>query len=486
MEPLELVIIEDEEAHFELMKRAIDKELPGSSIHYFTQADTCLERIHEITPDVIVTDYLIPGMNGLDFLGALKRENMDIPVIMITGQGDENIAVQAMKLGAADYLVKSVDFFTLLPSVIDKVVHKQKLEESFEQSKKKFEQIFAESPIGIELYDSNGLLIDLNKSCLDIFGIRDAADVRGFELFADPNVASDFKDRVAKGETVRYEVSFDFEKVRKLKLYETTKSGTIHLDVLITPLATGDATGARGYLVQVQDITARKLAEEHVCSLTRQLMKAQENERQRLARDLHDLVAQDLSAVKMGLDTLFDDKPEVPPEMRQGVSGFSKTLQGSIAAVRDLAYGLRPAGLDQLGLVETVFQFCEEFSAKNKVQVEFSAAGMDDLILDFDTEIILYRLIQECLNNVKKHADAGHVNVKLVGSFPNIILRIEDNGKGFEVHDRMLAAQTEKRMGLRSMQERVALLEGEMRIVSLPGQGTKILVEVPCKRGKNG
>ncbi|NVM57185.1 MAG: response regulator [Desulfobacterales bacterium] len=484
MEPLKLVIIEDEEAHFKLMKGAIVRAFPRASVDYFEDAGSCLERLDEIAPDIIVTDYLMPGMNGLELLEALKRENKDIPLIMITGQGDENIAARAMKLGAADYLVKSVDFFSLLPSVINQVVGERKLKESFEESKKRFKQIFAESPIGIELYDSNSLLIDLNKSCLDIFGIADAADVIGFELFADQNVASKFKDRVAKGETVRYEVAFDFEEIKKRKLYKTTKSGTIHLDVLITPLAMGDAPGALGYLVQIQDITARKLAEEHVRSLTGELMKAQENERQRLSRDLHDHVAQDLFTIKIGLDTFFDDQPESPLEIRKRVSELSKMIHGTITAVRELAYGLRPTSLDHLGLAQTVLRHCEEFSAKTGVKVDFFAAGIDDLQLDFDTKITLYRLIQEGLNNVKNHADASRVTIKLVASFPNIILRIEDNGKGFDVLDRLIASIRERRMGLRSMDERVGLLNGKMRIESRPMQGTKILIEVPCK-GKN-
>jgi DNA-binding NtrC family response regulator len=127
MEQLKLVIIEDEDAHFQLMKRAIIKAYPDASIHYFQEAAGCLERLDEINPDVVISDYLLPGMNGIEFLKSLNREKRDIPVIMITGQGDENLAIQAMKLGAWDYLVKSGDFFTLIPSVIGKVVREWKL-----------------------------------------------------------------------------------------------------------------------------------------------------------------------------------------------------------------------------------------------------------------------------------------------------------------------------------------------------------------------
>ena len=165
---------------------------------------------------------------------------------------------------------------------------------------------------------------------------------------------------------------------------------------------------------------------------------------------------------------------------------MSKILQESITAVRDLSYDLRPPGMDQLGLVRTVYQYCEDFSEKNNVDVDLYTAGMKDLKLDFDTEINLYRLIQEGLNNIKKHAQAGKVVIRLVASSPNIILRIEDNGKGFDVKHRLARSLKEKRMGLSSMEERVSLLGGSMKIKSRPSKGTKIFIEVPCGVRKDG
>jgi signal transduction histidine kinase len=161
-------------------------------------------------------------------------------------------------------------------------------------------------------------------------------------------------------------------------------------------------------------------------------------------------------------------------------------LQDSITSVRDLSYDLHPPGMDQLGLVRTVYQYCEDFSERYKVDVDFYTAGMKDLELDFDTEINLYRLIQEGLNNIKKHAEADHIVIRLVASSPNIILRIEDNGRGFDVERRLARSLREKQLGLSSMEERVNLLEGTMSIHSRPSKGTKILIEVPYREKKDG
>ena len=151
-----------------------------------------------------------------------------------------------------------------------------------------------------------------------------------------------------------------------------------------------------------------------------------------------------------------------------------------------MAYDLHPPGLYQLGLVHTIYQYCEEFSEKNEIDIDFFAAGLDDLKIPSNTEINLYRLIQEGLWNIKKHAYAAKVTIKLVASFPKIILRIEDDGQGFNVKERLTAASKEKRMGLRSMEERVSLLNGKMKIHSRPKEGTKVFIEVPYKEKERG
>lgn len=130
-----------------------------------------------------------------------------------------------------------------------------------------------------------------------------------------------------------------------------------------------------------------------------------------------------------------------------------------------------------------VLRYCEDFSAKADLNVDFASFGIDGLNLDFDTKINLYRVIQEGLNNIKKHAEAQNATIRLIASFPNILLRIEDDGKGFDTKQRMAATVEEKRMGLQSMKERIKLLDGTFRIHSQPGGGTRIFIEVPYEKG---
>ncbi len=226
------------------------------------------------------------------------------------------------------------------------------------------------------------------------------------------------------------------------------------------------------------DVTQRNQAQEQVQFLTHQLIKAQENERLKISRDLHDHIAQDLSTLKISLETLFKDQPAA---IMQKVAQLSDTLQRSIASVRDMAYDLRPPGLDQLGLVKTLYLHCEDFSKSSAVEVDFAAAGVDELNLEYETEINIYRLIQEALNNIKRHAGANRATIRLVASSPDIVIRIKDNGQGFDVNDRRKQALKEKRMGLQSMVERVRLLEGKIHIQSRSDKGTYIFIEIPLK-----
>lgn len=134
MKTLHLAVIEDDEAHFQLMKRAVLKEFPQAVIDHFFEAASCLQAIDQLKPDLTISDYLLPGLNGLEFLEKLRLKNNSTPVIMITGQGDESIAVRALKSGAADYVVKTAEFFRLLPGTIRKVLRERRLEDSLEIS----------------------------------------------------------------------------------------------------------------------------------------------------------------------------------------------------------------------------------------------------------------------------------------------------------------------------------------------------------------
>lgn len=147
-------------------------------------------------------------------------------------------------------------------AVITDITKLKNSQKKLRETLEKFRRIFDESPIGVELFDADGLLIDANKAALDIGGITDKSDLVGFSLYDDPNLPDGVKARLRRGENIRHEVEFDFSKVVEAGLYDTKRTGKIHLDSVITPMGIGREGGIQGYLVQLLECTERREAEE--------------------------------------------------------------------------------------------------------------------------------------------------------------------------------------------------------------------------------
>jgi PAS domain S-box-containing protein len=164
----------------------------------------------------------------------------------------------------------SMENARLYEELRQEVAERKQAEEALRESEERFRSIFSQSPIGIELYDKEGHLIDANPVCLDMFGVKNLEAVKGFKLFEDPNLPQDAKRRLRNGESVRYEMAFDFDVVKQQNLYETTKSGQYFLECFITEWGV-DPGNIQGFLVHVTDITARKRAEEEIRKLNSEL-----------------------------------------------------------------------------------------------------------------------------------------------------------------------------------------------------------------------
>lgn len=136
-------------------------------------------------------------------------------------------------------------------------------EAALHRSEEWFRALYEKSPISIELYDSEGRLTGANRSYLDIFGVPDVSFILGFELFKNPNLPPEFRQRLLAGERVRYEQEYSFDLVRRMNAYPTSKTGTIVIDVQITPIH-GASRGVRGYMVQIQDINAHRRSRKEI------------------------------------------------------------------------------------------------------------------------------------------------------------------------------------------------------------------------------
>ncbi|WP_428563477.1 MAG: AAA family ATPase [Solidesulfovibrio sp. DCME] len=222
------------------------------------------------------------------------------------------------------------------------------------------------------------------------------------------------------------------------------------------------------------DITRRKQAEARVHRLDREMLRLQEREWSRISMNLHDDVAQNLLAAKIQASRLFAGQPGPAPgpTVRQRLDELMATLGEATATIRDLSLSLRPPNLQRLGLAGALAGLCEELADKSGLSVVCLADGLDGLGLDHEAQVSLYRLVQEALNNIHKHAGASRVTVRFERAPLPACLRIDDDGRGFDPEAVAGDAARGRRMGLSTMRERARLIDGRLEIASRPGQGT--------------
>lgn len=359
------------------------------------------------------------------------------------------------------------------------ITERLRMQEALQESERRFKSIFENAPIGFYRTTPDGRILDANPALIQMLGYSCFEELAAVNLethaYHPQYSRHQFRERIERDGVIKG-MELLWRKLDDTLVYMRENA-----------IAVRDENGTVVcYEGTIEDITDQKQTAVQIQTLTHQLMQAQESERQIISRELHDTVAQELSAAKMEFDLIYNELLNNCPLEAQRIKGAVGILQKSILGVRNMAYDLRPPGLEKLGLVETVYRFCEDFTQMWGVPVDFQSAGLKNLNLDYGNQINLYRLVQEGLTNIRKHAAASRVTVKLTAAFPNIVLRIEDNGRGFDVQKRAAAAGQEKRMGLRSMQERVKLLNGQMKLQSKPGRGTKVSIKLPIVEKKSG
>jgi two-component system sensor histidine kinase UhpB len=261
------------------------------------------------------------------------------------------------------------------------------------------------------------------------------------------------------------------------------------LERTVDRVAAGDLS-ARAQPVLFRDPDVERLGEtlnamlgvlqEHrelLQKMSEQVLAAQEDERKRIARELHDETAQALTTLLIRLKIL--ERARTAAEMRGQLNELRELTAQTLEAVRKLAVELRPATLDHLGLLAALEAYTESYRSRLPVRVTFTTDGFQDgeRRLPPQIELVLYRVVQEALTNVAKHARASDIHVELSRGPNEVVACVADDGEGFPVDEVMRSR--ERGLGLFGMQERLALVHGQLVIDSAPGQGTRVRARVP-------
>ena len=275
---------------------------------------------------------------------------------------------------------------------------------------------------------------------------------------------------------------------------------------VLTPLGHG---GARGFVKVLRDLTERKRTEDALreardelewrvtertaelarsnaalreamaarTELLRRLVTAQEDERRRLSRELHDGLGQELTALILGLKALERATPEDAPG-RERLLEVERIVNGIGRAAHDLAVEVRPTALDDIGLASALSAYVARWSERTGLATEFQPLGLDGDRLPPEVETAVYRVVQEALNNVAKHAEARRVSVMVARQDGELVTLVEDDGRGFDP-ERAGAGSGRRSLGLLGMRERVGLVGGTLVVESGDGEGTVVQARIP-------
>ena len=224
--------------------------------------------------------------------------------------------------------------------------------------------------------------------------------------------------------------------------------------------------------------------QEHLRRLSHEILSAQEQERKRISRELHDEIGQALTAINVKLAALEKEAKVHTAGLWTHIANARRLVEQSMDTVHRFARELRPPLLDDLGLIPALHSWMKDFTKRTRITIH---AGVFAAVekLDGDKQTVLYRVAQEALTNVARHAHATLVNISIRKVREVVHMEIHDNGKSFQV-ERALSAKRIKRLGLLGMRERVEMVGGSFAVESSPGTGTTIRAELPFRNGAPG
>jgi PAS domain S-box-containing protein len=352
------------------------------------------------------------------------------------------------------------------------ITERKRAEEGLRESEQFNREVIANAQEGVAVYDREFRYQLWNRSMEELTGVP-AAEALGkcaFDLF--PHLREQKVDlllrRALAGEVVRAPDT-------PFRVPTTGKSGWVSGVYGPHFGASGQIHGVIG---TIRDITERKRTEEELQrsfdrlrALAARLQRAREEERTSVAREIHDELGQALTAIKIDLSSVIR---ELPQDKKGRSESILKLVDQTIQSVRRISSELRPAILDALGLVAAVEWAAEDFEVRTGIKCRLDLP-QEDIVIDQERATTLFRIFQETLTNVVRHANATEVNAQLAKEEGSLTLKIHDNGKGIDAEQ----LSSSRSLGILGMRERALLLGGELDISGAPGKGTTVRVRIP-------
>ncbi len=331
------------------------------------------------------------------------------------------------------------------------------MQNNFTETHEFLVSIIGNVPYGIIAVDMEGYIIMCNEKALAHLNIEKTVNEALETYFTDylaelPSFRNILENRLISGRK-----AFDLNAIPFHENYLTIKSRRI----------------LNGMIITIEDVTYSKELENFNLNA---MLKGQESERRRLAKEIHDGIGPLMSTIKLHLDTVQSELEDVPPKVLKKINSMGELIHEVADDIRNISHALMPSALIDLGLVAALDNLCQKANDSGKIQVNFYHSGMENRI-EQNMALGIFRITQELLNNAFKYAQANIINIQLIKHPESIMLMVEDDGIGFDKN--RLKDQIGNGIGLRNIQTRAKTLGGHFNLDTQVGKGVLATVEIP-------
>jgi two-component system, NarL family, sensor histidine kinase UhpB len=459
-----ILVVEDNPSDLYLIEQMLQaSKIPINHIYSAGRIKDAIEILKRKDTGLVLLDLSLPDSLGIDSFLGIKQYAQKIPVIILTGQIASDVALEALKQNAQDYLVKGEFNASLLKKSIEYSIERKKAEEIILASEEKYKQMFYKNPFPMWINESeSGRIIEVNDAALLKYGYERNEFLK--LTLAEIQSPDDTYP------------SLDLSSAEQGGLWRHQKKNGEFIIVEFTHYPI-NYFGRTAIQVQINDVT-EKISLENELELKKQqiieaVLVAQETERKGIGEELHDNINQILTAVKLTLSVAL----KYPVKRTELLSNAITNIGMAVEEIRKLSKKLILFGnLKTFGLVKSVEELIADTLALTKLRITLDVCGLEEDSAGEEQKINIYRIIQEQMNNIIKYASASTVTINLVATGGQITLLMVDDGIGFDT------SMPRKGIGLTNIISRAELFNGEVNIDSSPGNGCRLKVVLNAKR----